>query len=138
MIRASIYGRLGGDPIERQTRSGKPMVTASLAVDVGRNVADDDTEWFGPVGFGNVAETLGRHRKGDLLSAMGQLAQRHYTDRDSQEREVWSLVTEAILFTFTTRRRGGRKRGSKSEVGQAQAKTTPAPSDAPYNDDIPF
>ncbi len=107
-------------------------------MDVGRNVADDDTEWFGLVGFGNVADTLGRHRKGDLLSAMGQLARRHYTDRDSQEREVWSLAAEAILSTCTVRRRGGRKRGSKSEVGQDQAKTTPAPADAPYNDDIPF
>ena len=138
MIRASIYGRLGGDPIERQTRSGKPMVTASLAVDVGRNVADDDTEWFGLVRFGNVADTFGRHRKGYLLSAMGQRAQRHYTDRDSQEREVWSLATEAILSTCTVRRRGGRKRGSKSQVGHAQAKTPPAPADAPYNNDIPF
>jgi len=34
MIRASVYGRLGGDPVERQTRNGKAMVTASLAVNV--------------------------------------------------------------------------------------------------------
>ena len=138
MIRASLYGRLGGDPIERQTRNGKPMATVSLAVDVGRNGADDDTEWFGLVGFGKVAETLGRHRKGDLLSPMGQLARRRYTDRDGQAREAWSLTTEAIVSARTVRRGAGRKRTGKSEIGKVRAKAAPASADAPFNDDIPF
>ena len=52
MIRASIYGRLGADPVERETRNGKEMVTVSLAVNAGRpdvveethtSVSDDPT-----------------------------------------------------------------------------------------------
>ncbi len=49
MIRASIYGRLGADPVERTTRNGKEMVTASLAVNAGRPDVGEDRvwNWFG-------------------------------------------------------------------------------------------
>ena len=36
MIRASIHGRLGNDPVQRETRGGKAMATVSLAVDAGQ------------------------------------------------------------------------------------------------------
>jgi hypothetical protein len=36
MIRGAVCGRLGGDPVVRAMRTSATMVTASLAVDVGR------------------------------------------------------------------------------------------------------
>ena len=33
-VQIACYGRLGSDPREQETRSEKPMTTASLAVDV--------------------------------------------------------------------------------------------------------
>jgi single-stranded DNA-binding protein len=32
---ANLYGRLGGDPVTRTTKSGKDMTTVHVAVDVG-------------------------------------------------------------------------------------------------------
>ena len=52
MIQASIYGRLGADPVERETRAGKVMVTVSLAVNAGRPDAGDETVWVSLVAFG--------------------------------------------------------------------------------------
>ena len=65
MICASVYGRLGADPVERQTKNDKLMVTATIAVDVARHDADADTVWFGLVAFGRAAEALARHVKGE-------------------------------------------------------------------------
>ncbi len=117
MIRASIYGRLGADPVERQTRNGKAMVTASLAVSAGRPDADEETVWFSLAAFGRTAETLARHAKGDLLAAMGPLHRTRFTGRDGQEREGWSLNVDAIVSARTVRPGGGRSPSCRGCAG---------------------
>ncbi len=134
MIRASVYGRLGADPVERETRNGKAMVTVSLAVSAGRPDADEETVWFSLAAFGRTAETLARHAKGDLLAAMGPLHRTRFTGRDGQEREGWSLNVEAIVSARTVRPSGGRKRTEAAKVGPAGAS---AGNGAPFNDPIP-
>ncbi len=134
MIRASIYGRLGADPVERETRNGKEMVTVSLAVNAGRPDVGEETQWFNLVAFGRAAKDMMRHAKGDLLAAMGPLHRTRFTGRDGQEREGWSLNVESIGSARTVRPGGGRKRANA-------AKPTPAGASAdagrPFNDPIP-
>ena len=137
MIRASVYGRLGGDPIERETRAGKLMVTASLAVNVARPGDDDDTQWFDVAAFGRQAEALARHAKGELLAVMGGLTRRKYTGRDGNERESWSLTAESILSARTVRP-GGRKRTNNSDQPSGAQPASPAPGEGDFDDDIPF
>ncbi len=134
MIRASIYGRLGADPVERQTRNGKAMVTASLAVSAGRPDADEETVWFSLAAFGRAAETLARHAKGDLLAAMGPLHRTRFTGRDGQERQGWSLTVESVVSGRTVRPGGGRKRAEAAKPAPAGAS---AGNGAPFNDPIP-
>ena len=55
MIKAAVYGRLGADPVERKTRNGKDMATASLAVNVARYDEDEDTLWVSVAAFGKWA-----------------------------------------------------------------------------------
>jgi single-stranded DNA-binding protein len=55
MIKAAISGRLGGDPVQRATRNGKAMVTASAAVNVARAGEDAVTEWIGVVRLAPLA-----------------------------------------------------------------------------------
>ena len=71
MITTALHGRLGADPVERQTKNGKAMVTATVAVDAARHGADADTAWFNLVAFGRAAKDLMRHQKGDLVACMG-------------------------------------------------------------------
>ena len=133
MIRASIYGRLGADPVERETRNGKAMVTVSLAVSAGRPDADEETVWFSLAAFGRAAETLARHAKGDLIAAMGPLHRTRFTGRDGQEREGWSLTVESIVSARTVRPSGGRKRAEtvKAAPPGAGAFDDPIPWQAP-------
>ncbi len=134
MIRVSAYGRIGADPVERETRTGKMMVTCSLAVSAGRPDAGEETQWFNLVAFGRAGEDLMRHVKGDLIGCMGGLTKNHYTARDGQEREGWSLNVESIVSARTVRPGGGRKR---AEAAKAAPADTSVEDGAPFNDPLP-
>ena len=97
MIRAVIAGRLGADPVARQTARGTNMVTVSAAVDVAREGADPLIEWVGLVGFGTAADALLRCKKGDVVTAIGQLTKSTFTARDGEERSSWSLRVDQII-----------------------------------------
>ena len=129
MIQASIYGRLGADPVERETRTGTVMVTASLAVDASRPDADEETVWISLAAFGRAGKALARHAKGDLVAAMGALYRTRFTGRGGVEREGWSLTVEAIVSARTVRPGGGRKRTESAK---------PAPAGAPTDEGVPF
>ena len=131
MIVASIHGRLGGDPVERQTKTGKVMVTASLAVDAARDGSDEQPPiWIDLCSFGKTAEALLRHHKGDLVSAMGVLTRRAYTTRDGTRKEGWSLRVDALVSARSARPSGNRKPAPSSP------QATPA-ENQPFNDPIP-
>ena len=134
MITASVYGRLGADPVERQTKNGKVMVTASLAVSAGRSDAGEETVWFSLAAFGRAGETLARHAKGDLLAAMGPLHRTRFTGRDGQERQGWSLTVESVVSARTVRPGGGKKR---AETAKAAPAGVPADGGVPFNDPLP-
>lgn len=146
MIQASIYGRLGADPVERQTQGGKAMVTVSIAVNAGRADAAEETAWISVAAFGRNASALARHQKGDLLAAMGSLHRSRFTGRDGQERESWSLTVDSIMSARTVRPAGGRKHGRPSavvagddhHVGAGVAATTSSDDGAPFDDPLPF
>ena len=130
-MRASAYGRLGGDPIERETRNGNAMATASLAVNVARANADEDTAWFSLAAFGKIGEALLRHHKGDLLAAMGPLTRRKYTDRNGDDREGWALTCEQIVSARTIRPGGTRKPKDTTDDQRPAVDST-------LDDEIPF
>ncbi len=134
MIRGSLYGRLGAEPVERETRNGKEMVTVSLAVNAGRPDVGEETQWFNLVAFGRAAKDMMRHGKGDLVACMGGLTKNRYTARDGQEREGWSLNVESIVSARTVRPSGGRKRAEAAKAAPAGAS---AGNGAPFNDPIP-
>src|SRR5215469_4874081 len=97
MIRTAVTGRLGADPTERQTAKGTAMVTANAAVDVAREGSEPLIEWIGLVGFGAAADALLRCKKGDVVSAIGDLSKSRFTSRDGEERSNWSLRIEQLV-----------------------------------------
>ena len=138
MIQASIYGCLGADPVERETRAGKVMVTVSLAVNAGRPDAGDERVWVSLVAFGRAAGALARHVKGDLVAAMGALYRNRYTGRDGAEREGWSLTIDAIVSARSVRPHGGRRRAQPAGQAATPATTASLDDGAPFDDPIPW
>lgn len=120
-MHVSIYGRLGQDPREITTGSGKAMTVCTLAVSIDVVKSDEPaTQWFDITAFGSQAETLAKHGKGDLIAAMGRLQLRRWTDREGQERESWSLVAESLISARTTRPKGGKR--TTQQAGQHRQK----------------
>lgn len=129
----SAYGRLGQAPRAIETRSGKAMAVASLAVAVGDD-ADAPPLWLGLVAFDRVAEDLLRHDKGELLSASGRLQRRNWTAQDGTEHEQLQIVVDVIVSARTVRPSGGRKRTK----GNGQEKVEPATRNEVPDDPLPF
>ena len=133
MIQASIYGRLGADPVERETRNGKTMVTASLAVNAGRPDVGPETVWVSLAAFGRAAEALARHAKGELIAVMGPLHLNRYTARDGTERQGWSLTVDSLMSARAVRP-GGGKRGAAQRPSAAAS----GAADAEFDDVLPI
>ncbi len=133
MIRASVYGRLGADPVERQRKNGGAMATVSIAVDAARPDADTETVWFSLIAFGKNGEALLRHHKGDLISVMGTVTRSRFTGQDGQKRENWSLKVDSILSAQTVR--PGRKKKKPEQAPEPADDLTAAGQ--PFDDPVP-
>ena len=138
----AAHGRLGEDPKEITTSSGKAMAVCSLAVAIEEHGAGDPPPlWIGILAFGRTAEELLRHRRGDLLSVAGRLQRKRWTDRDGRERERLEVVADSLVSARTVRPAGGRKREGERSGAAAEARhavRAQAPAHAGPGDQIPF
>lgn len=128
MMHAAIHGRLGKDPSLIQTKTGKAMTTASVAVDVSQRDSEA-TLWVRVICFGRLADQLARHTKGDTLNAAGRLELSKWTADDGAERESLQLIADALVSARTVRP-AGRSRSKPATP------STGAP--APLDDALPF
>lgn len=108
-MQTAAYGRLGADAKPIQTKTGKPMTAATLAVDIGE---EDAPLWLGVVAFGRQAELLARHKKGELLSVAGRIQRNRWT-QNGEEREQLQVVADSVIGSRTVRP-GGRKKDTKA------------------------
>lgn len=141
-LQLSAHARLGRDPREIDTTTGKVMAVCPAAVTVPIARSDDaSTVWLDLVAFGRTAETLLRHKQGDLINVMGSVQIRQWTDKDGQQRENWSVIVEALISARTTRPGGGKRRDGGQRQQQAeiafQSPEDRARDDA-FDDRIPF
>ncbi len=123
MLIGNLYGRLGADPVARQTKNGHAMATASVAVDVTAWQAEEaDTLWVSVLCFGTQAEGLLRARKGEMVVAIGKLTRRDYTHPDTGEvRENWTLLAESLVTTTSARPPGGGRQKKRHDPGEEGA-----------------
>jgi single-strand DNA-binding protein len=126
MIYASIHGRLGGDPIVRSTKSGAPMVTARIAINVSRGDEEQIIEWVNLAAFGRAGDELARHTKGDVVAVMGAMRRSAYTGRGGTERTSWNLTVEQIVSARSVRPGGRAKRAE--DLFRAPARPAGGPS----------
>lgn len=108
-MHATAYGRLGRDPKAINTQSGKPMASASIAVDLGTQRDPDATHWLPLLAFGQQAEALLRHQQGDMLAAMGRMQRNTWTDKDGAQHVDLQLVVDTITSARTARPGGKSK-----------------------------
>lgn len=149
---ASIYGRLGSEPETRVTQTGKEMIRASVAVDVGdareRDQGQGETLWVSVLAFGRVGEVLARAAKGETCTAIGKLTRSRFEGRDGAPREKWTLLADAVVCAQSARPSSGGQGNGPSKPRPSSSSATAADhraamrhqatSQAPFDDDIPF
>jgi single-strand DNA-binding protein len=123
MTAIQIYGRLYRAPEERATGAGKPMTTAGVVVDLGRDA--EMPEWISLVAFGTIGEVLAKHDKGDMVAVSGRLSKSAWKSQDGTEHTGFSVRVDGLASARTVR------------PGKAKAKREDA-EEAPFNDAIPF
>ncbi|WP_295885430.1 single-stranded DNA-binding protein [uncultured Thiohalocapsa sp.] len=132
MMQASIHGRLGKDPQPINTRTGKPMTAASVAVDVSQR-DQESTLWVRVIAFGKLADQLAKHAKGETLSASGRLELSKWTAEDGTARESWQLIADALVSARTVRP-GSARSNRQGTTGPPKPSNSDA---APFDDPVP-
>ena len=99
--RVVIAGRLTRDPETRNTQTGTPVVTFTVAVD-NRLKNPDGTKsasFIPVVVFAQAAETVSKFaRKGMLVGVDGRLQQRSYDRRDGTKATVIEVIADSVQF----------------------------------------
>ena len=114
MNKIFVLGRLGADPILRETKNGAKMVTFRLATSRKSKDKTEHTEWFSVTSWGRDAERcLTYLSKGRSVLVEGSLQTHKYLGRDGVERMSLDIRADEITFLG-----GGRK--LLSEVGETE------------------
>lgn len=96
-----LIGRLTKDPERRGQNSEKPVAVIRLAVDRDfKRDGDPDADFFSCTVFGNQAKfVLEFGRKGRLVSLVGRMQQREWTDQQTGEKHMtYEVVGSDIKF----------------------------------------
>ena len=94
-----LVGRLGADPIERETAKGESVLNMSLATNSGRG-ENIKTDWHKVVAFGKVAAGVGGAGlvKGQELLIEGRISYGKYTDKNGVERTSSDIIASKVEF----------------------------------------
>ena len=96
-----LIGRLTKDPERRGQNSEKPVAIIRLAVDRDfKREGDPDADFFSCTVFGNQAKfVLEFGKKGRLISLVGRMQQREWTDQQTGEKRMtYEVVGSDIKF----------------------------------------
>ena len=114
-----IMGRLTRDPELRQTPSGVPVASFTLAVD--RSFAPKDggerqTDFIDVVAWRNTGEFVSKYFvKGQMAAVTGRLQIRDWTDKDGNKRRSAEVVADNVYFTES-------KKSREASLGHVEVK----------------
>ncbi len=105
-----ILGRLGSDPIQRQTKTGLSVVHLSVATSR-RTLAEgsqsategpqylEETQWHKVVVWGKQGEACAQYlKKGNLVYIEGSIRSRNYEDKEGQRKVSFDIHAETVSF----------------------------------------
>ena len=104
-----LLGRLGADPIQRETKSGISVVHFSVATSrilrgsgeaEGNNSPPaEETQWHRIVAWGKLGENCAQYlRKGSRAYIEGSVRTRKYESKDGEARVAFEVHAEEISF----------------------------------------
>ena len=145
--KVTIIGNLGKDPDARYMPSGDCVTSISVATsevwkDKQSGEQKERTEWHDIVMFRRLGEIAKEYlRKGSKVYVEGSLRTRKWTDKNGIERYTTEIVgSELQMLDSKGFGNGNQQSAAQQNPGQAEQPPMPdsIPSDADFDDDIPF
>jgi len=120
-----LIGRLGADPILRETKTGAVVVHFPVATsrrvkstEPAENEEEvkmtEETQWHRIVAWGRQGETCAQYlKKGKKVYVEGSILSRHYEAKDGTDRMSFEVIAETVSFL------GGAGRGETAPAAQS-------------------
>ena len=109
MNRIILMGRLTRDPELRQTQTGTPVASFTLAVDrrfSSRDGGERQADFIDIVAWRQTAEFVSKYfSKGQMCLVEGRLQIREWTDKEGNKRRSAEVVADNVYFTESKRSR---------------------------------
>ena len=116
-----LIGRLGANPILRETKTGAVVVHFPVATsrrvkstepsDDESKQMTDETQWHRIVAWGRQGETCAQYlKKGQKVYVEGSILSRRYEGKDGLERVSFEVIAETVSFLG-----GGRGEAPKTD-----------------------
>lgn len=96
-----MTGRLVCDPELKQTPSGTPVTSFRIASDrdFKNGEGEREADFVSIVAWRGTAEFVSKNfNKGRLITVVGRLQMRNYTDKDGNKRTATEIVAENVYF----------------------------------------
>lgn len=147
-----LGGHLTADPELKQTNSGIPVISFSIAVNRRFQTKATDgasaqtaVDFFNVTAWRSQAEFVSRYfRKGSAICVVGSIQNRTWTDQQGQKRYATDIVADEVMFVDSKNEGGaGGAQQFPADTYTAPSYSTP-PAQAPKfeeikaDDDLPF
>ena len=145
-----LGGRLTADPELKQTQSGIPVVSFSIAVNRRYQSKDapQQTDFFNVTAWRATAEFVSKYfRKGSSICITGSIQNRTWTDQQGQKRYATDIVADEVQFvdsraegpSFDNVQQGGYTPDAYSTPSfSSPANSAPNFEEVASDDDLPF
>jgi single-strand DNA-binding protein len=125
-------GRLTRDPERRETSTGVPVTSFSLAVDRGytsKDGGDRQTDFIDVVAWDKTADFVAKYfTKGQMAAVTGRLQIRDWTDKENNKRRSAEVVADRVYFTESKKSREAALGGTAAKEDFGAAYATPVES----------
>jgi single-strand DNA-binding protein len=140
-IECAFSGRVGSEPVLKQSKSGKPWASFTVAVG-GEGEDKEDTRWIRVAVFGTKAEELagdGSLTKGAHVYIEGRLKLDRWTAKDGTQQSGLSVAASLVqpMGQIGARRPAKRKAAASIDV-YAPLNGSARPHSEVLNDPVPF
>ena len=127
-----IMGRLTRDPERRETGTGVPVTSFSLAVDRGYTPKDGgerQTDFIDVVAWRNTADFVSKYfTKGQMAAVTGRLQIRDWTDKENNKRRSAEVIADQVYFTESRKSREAALGATDPKEDYNAGYTTPVES----------
>ena len=135
---AVLLGNVGQDLELKQTKSGKDVVSFSLATSK-KIKGEEHTTWHRIVAWNKTAEICATYlSKGSQVHITGEIQNREWEDGEGNKRQTTEIVANNVTFVGQAQGSGQSSSSSGGNPASSGAQGSSGGSDDFEDEDIPF